>query len=100
MEHVTYLDDPAAFDRFVHEGLPEGQDLTLAIKARATAGGRPAVVLTWTVRLPDGSTARAQAVTTAGAFLALAAAVRGFVDRNPPPPPPLGPNPDRLDLDP
>lgn len=81
MEHVTLLLDDAAFDRFVHEGLPEGQDLTVAVKAKATAQGKPAVVVSWTVRLPDGTVARVQAVTTAAAFLALALGVKGYVQR-------------------
>ena len=34
----------------------------------ATQGGRPGVVVTFSVRLPDGSFARAQAVTTLANF--------------------------------
>lgn len=97
MESIRLLIDDAEFDRIVHAGLPEGCDLTVAMKeqadppppgemtvaakARATQGGKPALVISWTVRMPDGSTALVQAVTTCGAFLMLAAGVRGFVER-------------------
>jgi hypothetical protein len=71
------------FDAAVHgDGvvpvLPEGGDLAFYFKPGATAGGKPGVVVTFTVRLPDGSEARAQAVTTLANFETVFACVRGW----------------------
>lgn len=74
------LDDGTgqAYDEALRETtLPEGADLRIITKDRATQGGRPAVMVTFTVHLPDGSRRRVQAVTTARLFLMAAAAVRG-----------------------
>ena len=78
MEAVhVFLNDAALFGKRVHEGLPEGRDLTLVTKDGATQGGNAAVCVCFTVQLPDGSTRTAQAVTTVRALLLAAAALRG-----------------------
>jgi len=54
------------FDELVHGSgsLSDGGDLELAVKRDGTQGGKPAVVASFTVRLPDGEIARVQTVTT------------------------------------
>lgn len=73
------LNDEAAFDEAVcgKDSLPSGSDLQIITKDVATTGGNPGLVFTFTVRLPDGSLARAQATMTYGNFQTLAAALRG-----------------------
>lgn len=80
-EHVQVLLQDRDFDRLVHSGLPEGGDLTIAVKERATKEGRAGVVVAFSVRLPDGSIGHAQAVTTLRNFLTAAAAIRGYAKR-------------------
>lgn len=69
MEHFAISINPEAFDAAVHgtpqlRSLQEGGDLAILVKPQATIGGRAAAVITFTVQMPDGSIARAQAVTT------------------------------------
>ena len=52
-------------------------DLKIITKNDATVGGKPAVMLTFTVQLPDGTMQRVQTVTTAQMFVSAAAAVKG-----------------------
>jgi hypothetical protein len=83
MEAVDVALSAEKFDAAVHGNgvdpvLPECGDLAFYFKPNATAGGRPALVITFGVRLPDGSLARAQAVTTLNNFEAVAALVRGW----------------------
>lgn len=81
MEHVNIkLNNPAEFDQAVHGGLPEGGDITLITKDRATEGGAAAVVLAWTVQLPGGGVALAQAVTTVKCLKMALAALQGRYD--------------------
>lgn len=65
------------FDQSVHGGLPEGGDLTFVTKDHGTVERWAAVCITWTVRLPDGTPARAQCVTTVRALVAALAGLRG-----------------------
>lgn len=81
MESVRMLFNDADFDRIVHDGLPEGCDLTIATKEHATANGKAAVVISWTVSLPDGSIRSVQAVTTLGMMLTILGGIRGYAKR-------------------
>lgn len=83
MERIDVALSAEKFDAAVHgDGvvpvLPECGDLAFYVKPHATEGGRPAVVATFTVRLPDGSFAKAQAVTTLANFETVFACVRGW----------------------
>lgn len=66
------LNDAQSFDAVLKGSLPDGGDVTLITKDNATTGGNPAVMLTFSVQLPDGSMAIAQTVTTLRNFLAAA----------------------------
>lgn len=68
------LDDGTgrAFDEALEGALAECQDVTLITKNRATANDKPAVMVTFGVRLPDGSIQRAQAVMPLRLFLRVA----------------------------
>jgi hypothetical protein len=83
MESVDVALSAEKFDAAVHGNgvdpvLPECGDLAFYVKSNATDGGKPAVVVTFTVRLPDGSLAKAQAVTTLANFETVCACVRGW----------------------
>jgi hypothetical protein len=83
VEHIEVCLSPEKYDAAVHgDGvtptLRQGNDLAVYVKPAATTTGGAGVVITFTVELPDGSFARAQAVTTLRLFDALAAAVRGW----------------------
>lgn len=84
MEGLRCCLDGEAFDRAVHgeaEGPPvlqEGGDLAFYVKPNATAGGNPAVVVTFTVRQTDGSLARAQCVTTLALLKTVFGCIRGW----------------------
>lgn len=86
MEGVKIALDADRYDKAIHGGLdglpvlPEGGDLAVYVKPRATANGKPGAVLTFTVQLPDGTAARAQAATTLALFEAMASACRGWRD--------------------
>lgn len=80
MESIRIVLDDREFDKFVHGGLSEAGDLTIAAKEKATEGGQPAVVITFGVSL-DGAPERAQAVTTLRAFLSAAVVLRGYAQR-------------------
>jgi len=72
----------ALFDKVVHghDGvttLPEGGVLNLVTKDAATDTGRALACLYFDVRLPDGSSARAQHVTTVRMLTTLLAGLRG-----------------------
>ncbi len=83
MERIDVSLSPEKFDAAVHgDGvvpvLPEKGDLAFYFKRGVTQGGKPGVVVTFTVVLPDGSEARAQAVTTLANFENVFACVRGW----------------------
>lgn len=78
MEHLSIqLDQPELFDQLAHGGLPCGNDLQVVTKPKATAEGKPAVVIAFSVQLPDGKVVQAQVVTTVALFQMAAAAMRG-----------------------
>ncbi len=85
MEQIRLLlNQPKEFDAHLKGTDPQGKpilqdagDLMAISKDNATVGGRPAVLLTFTVQLPDGTLARAQTVTTLGNFMTVAAGFRG-----------------------
>lgn len=85
MEVVSISIDPEKFDQAIHGGfrdflpvLPERGDLAMYVKPKATQGGNAGVCITFTVVLPDGQIARAQAVTTALALESALACIRGW----------------------
>lgn len=86
MTSLTCLLDSDLFDKAVHGGLdelpvlPEAGDLAIYAKPNATVNGNGMVVFTFTVQLPDGSMARAQATTTAKLLRTVGAAVAGWID--------------------
>lgn len=71
MEAITCELSAEKFDKALHGGLdnkpvlPEAGDLAIYCKPKATIGGNGMAVITFTVQLPDGTKARAQATTTA-----------------------------------
>lgn len=86
MESVTCLLSAEHFDKAVHGGLdanpvlPECGDLAVYVKPNATVNGNPMAVLTFTVRLPDGSFARAQSTTTLALWESVLRIFRGWKD--------------------
>lgn len=62
------LGDDAEFDKALGRGSPgvlrDGGDLAIISKDKGTEQGRPVVVLTFTVELPDGSWKAAQTTVT------------------------------------
>lgn len=71
------LNNLEVFDKSVQGGLRDGGDLTMITLDDGTEGHRPAVCLTFTVQLPDGTLSRAQIVVTGRNFAMMAAAFRG-----------------------
>lgn len=84
MEHVECCLDDKKFDEAVHGSvedllvLPECGDLAFYVKKNATVKGKPMVVVTFHVQLPDKRIARAQAVTTLANFEGVMACMRGW----------------------
>ncbi|MBA3481711.1 MAG: hypothetical protein H0T51_07840 [Pirellulales bacterium] len=83
MERIVVELDAAKYDAAIRgtpdkPALPEYGDLAFYVKPGATAEGKAAVVVTFTVQLPDGSSARAQAVTTAALIESALGAFRGW----------------------
>ena len=81
--HLPISIDPEKFDKAVHGGLDhpvlqDAGDLAIFVKPNATEGGRAAAVLTFTVKLPDGSLARVQTATTAGVLEMAFGALKGW----------------------
>lgn len=74
------------FDKTIHGELddlpvlPEGGDVAFFAKPLSTTDNHGAVVITFTVGLPDGTLARAQAVTTAKLFAMAGRIVQGWID--------------------
>jgi len=79
MESVAIRFDDAAFDRVVHNSLAlrEGGDVCFVVKDHATTGGKPAVVITFSVALPNGEIATAQAVITGELLIVAGRAMEG-----------------------
>jgi hypothetical protein len=81
MEALKIEFDDERFDEVVHNSLREAGDLEVIVRDGATIDGAPAVCFTFTVGLPDGTRARAQAVATARLACALGAAIKAHLDR-------------------
>lgn len=69
MESIDCRLSAEMYDKAVNGGidhpvLSESGDLAFYVKPNATTGGKPGVVITFSVQLPDGTMARAQATTT------------------------------------
>ena len=64
------------FQAVLDDSLKDGGDVTIITKDGATVEGNPAVMIAFTVRLPDGSFEVAQTVTTLKLFLIAADALR------------------------
>lgn len=84
MEHITCTLDAEAFDKAIQtqpDGppvLPEGGDIQFIFKPEATLKGNPAVCITFSVMMPDGTIAKAQAVTTVKCLDMVAGCIRGW----------------------
>ena len=83
MEGIDCRLSPEMFDKAVHGGidhpvLPECGDLAIYVKPNATVAGKPMAVVTFSVQLPDGSHARAQATTTLALLDAVYSCIRGW----------------------
>ena len=81
MEHIEVtMNNKAAFDQAVEGGLPvtERADLEFITVDNGTEEGRPAVVITFSVRLPNGEGGyRAQIVTTVRLLNMALSAIKG-----------------------
>lgn len=82
MEGITAVADAARFDEVLRSCPPEHGDIEFVFKNAVTRSGAGGVLITFTVTV-DGKPLRVQAVTTAKCLLMAAAAVEGFVRRNP-----------------
>lgn len=86
MEKLDILLDPNSdgkdFDEALKGTLPECGDIKIIVKHGAMQSGKSAVLVTFTVRLPDGTLQRVQAVTSAELFMQAGFAVKGSVDRH------------------
>lgn len=60
--------------------LAEGGDLAVYVKPKGTVEGKACAVITFTVQLPDGTKARAQATTTAALLKQVGLIMRGWED--------------------
>lgn len=84
MESVRVDLSAERYDQAIHGGLDElpilqeGGDLAVFVKPDCTEGGQAGVVITFTVALPDGTMARAQAVTTANLMEQIGQAITGW----------------------
>lgn len=84
METIDLRCDAEAFDKAVHGGLnehpvlPQAGPLAVYFKPEATASGRGMAVVTFPVRLPDGSYANVQATTTAALIEMVDGALAGW----------------------
>ena len=85
MEGIKIILDPdnngKDFDEALKNTLPEAGDLSVIVKHNGTVNGNSLVMMKFSVQLPDGKIATAQAVTTAKLFDSAAAAVRVSVAR-------------------
>ena len=81
MEQVRVLHSAQRFDECLDAGLPEQGDVEIILKENGTQSGLPIVMLTWTARMPDGSTHRVQATTTSRLFVTAGMAIAGHHER-------------------
>lgn len=81
MEQIDIkLNNVERFKEVIENSLPDGGGLEIITNDSAMKSGRAGVMLTFTVQLPDGSIARAQAVTTMRMFRAIANAIVASYD--------------------
>ena len=72
------------FDKAVHGGLddlpvlPEGGDVVIYVKRKATVGGKAGAAITFTVQQTDGTIARAQTVATVALLEQVLAILKGW----------------------
>lgn len=73
------LADEDLYDKLCRgpESLRDCGDLMVVTKDSGTEGGRPIVLLTFTVEMPDGTFRRAQTAVTGRLFAGVCAAFRG-----------------------
>ena len=72
--------DGKDYDAVLSDTLPECGDMKTIVKHGAMTSGKSAVMVTFTVQLPDGTTKRVQAVTSANLFIQAGNLVKGSVD--------------------
>ena len=72
--------DGKDYDAVLKDTLPECGDMKVIVKHGAMKSGASAVMVTFTVQLPDGSKKRVQAVTTASLFIQAGILVKESVD--------------------
>lgn len=63
------------YDAGLEDTLPQASPMTVITKHNATKDGKTGVLVLFAVQLPDGSTAYAQATTTARLFINAAKAI-------------------------
>lgn len=84
MEHVKCVLDGEEFDKAIRTQpggppvLSEGGDVAFYFKNDATSGGKPGCCIAFTVQLPDGTFAKAQAVLTLALLDMVGMCVRGW----------------------
>lgn len=84
MELLKIELSPEKFDAAVHgpmdgqPSLPDAGDMAIYVKPGATEKGNAGAVVTFTVQLPNGSTRRAQCVTTVANLLNALSILRGW----------------------
>jgi len=78
MEKVRLLlNDVAEYDKVIANSLPEGGDLRIITKDVGMESGRASALFCFTVQLPDGTKATAQAAVTVNTLQTLAAGLNG-----------------------
>lgn len=71
------LGNDKMFDELVHGGLPQASDMTICTKDNGTQSGKPCVVVSFTVQMPDGTFKQVQAVTTVRLLVGFYSAMKG-----------------------
>lgn len=81
METLNILiDQPDDFDKVLKDSLPECGDLVVITKHDAMQSGAAGVMITFTVKLPDGTFKRVQAVTSMKLFRSVTQIFLGTYD--------------------
>ena len=80
MERLNVKLDPDKYDEYCRKEntLPECRDLEILVKPKCTPTGQAGIMITFTVELPDGSKARAQATTLENLFVAAGKCVEAY----------------------
>lgn len=76
------LNNVKRFDEIIKASLPEDGDMEIITKDAGMVTGRGIVMVTFTVRLPDGTKARAQSVTSLRMFKSMADAINATYDND------------------